>query len=127
MPRAMRVCPCLGCPAHERSCPELTTGGRCERCTTTADQRRGTRQQRGYDSRWERKRKAYLSKPEHLFCVLCHAPSNVADHYPVSRRDLVAQGVPDPDADHRLRPLCRTCHSKETAANPGQRGGWNAR
>lgn len=51
--------------------------------------------------------------------------ATVADHHPTSRRELLTQGVTDPDADHRLRPLCTTCHNRETARN--QPGGWNAR
>lgn len=30
----------------------------------------------------------------------------------MTRAELVAQGVPDPDADHRLRPLCTPCHNE---------------
>jgi len=59
-------------------------------------------------------------------CVLCKtASATVADHHPVSRRELVAMKVADPDAPSRLRGLCASCHGKETARTfPG---GWNRR
>lgn len=114
MPRAMRVCPTPGCP-------NLTSGGRCQGCRSEAEERRGSRQARGYDAAWERKRARYLTA--HPICVLCSGMATVADHHPTSRRDLLAQGVTDLDADHRLRALCAPCHSSETARL--QPGGWN--
>lgn len=75
-----------------------------------------------YTTRWWRERRLiYLS--DHPLCLLCAAPATVPDHYPLSRRALVAAGVADPDADERLRPLCKSCHDKSTARR--QPGGWN--
>jgi 5-methylcytosine-specific restriction protein A len=63
-----------------------------------------------------------------VVCVLCkRAFATVADHWPTSRRELVEQGVTNPDAPSRLRGLCGPCHSRETANNPDQAGGWNRR
>jgi 5-methylcytosine-specific restriction protein A len=77
---------------------------------------------RGYDARWQRRRRRYLrTNPT---CALCPAPAEVPDHWPISRRDLVARGVTNPDADERLRPLCTSCHNRATGRN--QPGGWNA-
>ncbi len=71
-------------------------------------------------SEWARKRKRFLyANP---WCVLCGQPANVADHYPLSRKQLIAQGVDDPDAPKCLRALCVTCHNRETAKH--QPGGW---
>lgn len=125
MARALKVCSCIGnCAAHEGSCPELTTAGRCEACATAADRARGTAAERGYGSFWSRViRPKYLKA--HPICRLCPSVATVADHFPVSRRDLVAQGVKDPDGWHRMRPLCKACHDKHTAAE--QAGGWNQR
>lgn len=114
MPRALRVCSTPGCP-------ELTTGGRCDQHRQQAEQARGTAASRGYNARWRRRRTAYLQR--NPICRLCHGLATVADHWPTSRRDLVAQGAADPDADHQLRPLCAPCHSKETAQH--QPGGWH--
>lgn len=56
-------------------------------------------------------------------CVLCKIRASiVADHYPKSRKDLIALGF-DPDDPRFGRGLCRGCHNSETAAN--QPGGWN--
>lgn len=118
MPYAKRACPHVGCP-------EITAGGPCDAHRDQADDRRGSARQRGYDSAWEHRRARYLRREENLFCLLCGGLANVADHHPLSRRQLLEQGVPDPDADHRLRPLCTSCHNAETARN--QPGGWNAR
>ncbi len=116
MPRALRVCPVPGCP-------QLTAGGRCGTHRREADQARGSRHERGYGTGWTATRDNYLKR--NRWCRLCEAKATVADHYPVSKRDLLAQAVSDPDADHRLRPLCASCHGKETAKH--QPGGWNAR
>jgi 5-methylcytosine-specific restriction protein A len=48
----------------------------------------------------------------------------VADHYPLSRRELVAQGL-DADDSQYGRGLCHRHHSQETARL--QPGGFNAR
>ncbi|MET7298707.1 hypothetical protein [Embleya sp. NPDC005575] len=47
--------------------------------------------------------------------MLCAQPAVVADHFPLSRRQLIDQGATDPDAPERLRPLCVRCHNRETA------------
>ncbi|MPZ66186.1 MAG: hypothetical protein GEU83_11955 [Pseudonocardiaceae bacterium] len=50
--------------------------------------------------------------------------SEVTDHYPHTRAELVTAGVDDPDAWHRLRALCARCHNAHTAATTP--GGWYA-
>ncbi|GAA0599806.1 hypothetical protein GCM10010394_31620 [Streptomyces crystallinus] len=110
-------------PCSAPGCPELTArGGRCEAHRREAEQQRGTSAERGYTTRWQRIRKAYLYR--NPWCLLCGRTATVADHFPHSRRELVAQGVADPDAFNRLRPLCTTCHNRETAKR--QPGGWAA-
>jgi 5-methylcytosine-specific restriction protein A len=96
-------CSTPGCP-HTTNHPR----GRCTECRTRAP----TSRAQGYDARWERNRLAFLV--EHPACVLCGVLASQADHWPRSRRQLVAAGVPDPDAWHRLRPLCNPCHGRET-------------
>jgi 5-methylcytosine-specific restriction protein A len=119
---ALKVCPCVGCTAHERSCPNLVAKGRCTRCTRAADKARGNR---GYQSTGHRRdfREAVLKRDP--ICVVCRAaPSTVADHYPMSRRDLIDADL-DPNDPDRGRGLCPFCHSRETAIH--QPGGFNAR
>lgn len=116
MPRKPRV------PCSQPGCPELTNGGPC---AAHARQRNAQREERGTGARgvqWARRRKAFLYA--HPWCVLCGRQAVVADHWPKSRKQLQAEGVSDPDAAKHLRPLCVSCHNKETAKH--QPGGWAA-
>jgi 5-methylcytosine-specific restriction protein A len=114
--RAGTVCSVPGCP-------QLTDAGRCAQHRAEAEQRRGTARQRGYGGAHEtRFRPGVLAK--HPTCVLCRAaPSVHADHWPLSRRELLDRGL-DPDDPAHGRGLCGPCHSRETARH--QPGGWNA-
>ena len=69
MPRALRVCPVAGCP-------ELTPGGRCAGHRQQAEQRRGTRQQRGYGPEHDAERRRWAPKVG-AGEVDCHAPTCV--------------------------------------------------
>ena len=110
-------------PCSQSGCPELVSGAStCAAHSKQRDMQRGSVGQRGYDTRWKRRRKAYIYK--HPWCVLCAKPATVADHHPLSRKQLLAQGIADPDTDDRLRPLCVRCHSIETAKH--QPGGFAA-
>lgn len=127
MPRAWSPCPTPGCP-------EVTPPGqgRCQDCKAEAEQRRGTAKQRGYGkAHRSRFREGVLARDCYCVCRgcdshagLCAKPSTVADHHPLSRRELVAQGM-DPDNPNNGRGLCESCHNKSTAKL--QPGGWNAR
>ncbi|RPE27300.1 holin [Kitasatospora cineracea] len=114
--RALTVCNIPGCP-------EFTDKGRCEDHRREAEQRRGTARQRGYGTTHTRRfRAAVLARDPQ--CTLCgQAPSVHADHHPLSRRELAAQGL-DPDDPAHGRGLCHSCHSRETAQH--QPGGWHA-
>ncbi|PYC83490.1 holin [Streptomyces tateyamensis] len=114
--RAYAVCSTPGCP-------EYTDSGRCDEHRRQAEQRRGSPRQRGYGGPdWTQARAAVIARDP--ICVLCRTePSRVADHWPASRRQLLQQGVPDPDAPERMRGICRPCHSRETAEH--QPGGWH--
>ena len=112
----MRVCNVPGCG-------QLTDQPRCPEHRRAAD---AARQDRGVYSKAPHRRFRRLVLKRDPVCVVCNtAPSTVADHYPVSRRDLVAAGL-NPNDPKCGRGLCHRCHSKETAANPAQRGGWHA-
>ncbi|QDY11401.1 hypothetical protein FJK98_02390 [Micromonospora sp. HM134] len=54
----------------------------------------------------------------------CLRPSTVADHWPLSRRELVDAGL-DANDPTRGRGLCKGCHDRHTSV--AQPGGWNAR
>lgn len=109
-------------PCSVPGCPELTTGGRCPVHAREAEEQRGTTTTKGYGTRWQRIRKRYLYA--HPWCLLCSATATVADHFPLSRSQLVGRNVADPDAFEHLRPLCTSCHNKQTAKH--QPGGWAA-
>jgi 5-methylcytosine-specific restriction protein A len=117
MPRAARVCSVPGCPV-------LCAGGRCAGHRREADRARGTFRERGYRGGHDRFRAAILAREPR--CRLCLNPATVADHWPHSRRELVAMGA-DPDDPRAGRALCAPCHGRETQATPDQRGGWNRR
>lgn len=110
-------------PCSHPACPALVRGrsSTCpEHSRQRASGRASTRRPGQYDTAWQRRRRAYLYA--HPWCVLCGRPATVPDHYPLSRAELVRQGVADPDADRYLRPLCAACHNRETAQH--QPGGW---
>ena len=117
MPRALKVCPTSGCGA-------LTNGGRCPSCAAAADRVRGTAAERGYTSAGHRRFRRVVLRRDPI-CVLCQLePATVADHYPLSRRQLLAAGL-NPNDSSRGRGLCKRCHDQETARL--QPGGWHAR
>ncbi|TWE29932.1 5-methylcytosine-specific restriction protein A [Prauserella muralis] len=111
--RALKVCSTSGCP-------ELVESGRCAGCETRADRVRGTARQRGYGTRWERKRDDYLAR--HPFCERAACFRQATD---VNHLDGLGPGGPDGYADHNLEALCHSHHSQHTARE--QPGGWNAR
>lgn len=88
-------------------------------------ERNAQREEQGTSARgraWARKRKAFIYR--NPWCLICARAANVADHYPLSRKQLIAKGEVDPDASKHLRPLCVSCHNRETAKY--QPGGWAA-
>lgn len=122
----MKVCSRPGCP-------NLHPGpGRCPTCRAKADTARGNRHARGYGPEHDAFRDGVLQK--HPTCVCtdqahghaqpCGAPSTVADHYPLDKRELRRRGLNEHDP-RRGRGLCASCHGSETAKH--QPGGWNRR
>lgn len=98
-----------------------TVRGRCTAHNTQAERTRGTAHQRGYDAQHRTFRTAVLRRD--ITCRICHDQATVADHWPLSKRDLRAQGMDDHDPRHG-RGLCARCHNRETARH--QPGGWAA-
>ncbi len=113
MPTApLRPCTIPGCPGR-------APGGPCARHPA----RRIREDHRLYGSDWPRRRLDYLRRNPR--CALCPRMAAHADHHPRGIRLLRRHGVADPHADHHLRPLCRSCHSRETGRK--EPGGWNTR
>ena len=117
MPRAWSICSTPGCgTATPRS-------GRCDECAAAADLARGTAAQRGYGSRHRKTFRATVLDRDPI-CMECQIrPSTVADHHPLSRRELEAMGE-DPNDPKHGRGLCASCHGRATVIN--QPGGWSA-
>lgn len=75
-------------PCSYPGCNQLVTSGRCEKHTTQTqrqyDKQRGTPTERGYNSRWYRYSKLFLSRPENTFCKLqlpgCTNIAKCVDH-----------------------------------------------
>jgi len=111
-------------PCTTPGCPGRATTGRCPHCRAGRQLNRRlkveTAAERGYGAAWRRLRRDYLQR--HPVCVLCRRMATIPDHYPRSRKQLLAAGVADPDADEYLRPLCDPCHRSETGRR--QPGGW---
>lgn len=108
----MRVCNASGCPEIY----EGTQG----RCPTHRREARGRRtHNRVYSTPAHRAFRAAVITRDPI-CVACGvAFSTVADHYPRTRRDLVALGLNPNDPQHG-RGLCAPCHNKHTAqTSPG--------
>lgn len=92
-------------------------GHRPSRCDCPPKQdNRPSSSQRGYDAKWRKTRKAYLTA--HPYCETCGEPATDVHH-------LDGCGPLGPFGhDHRnLQALCHFCHSQETAV--AQPGGWN--
>lgn len=81
---------------------------------------RPTANQRGYNSRWRRARKAYLAK--HPFCVECMKKGTVklatdVDHIVPHKGSKILFWN-----EKNWQSLCHSCHSKKTAKEDN--GGW---
>lgn len=114
MPRPPRLKTCA-----IPDCWQLTTSSRCGYdCHPGCKQadKRGPGRAKDYGSAWRKVRDPFIKA--HPRCVgvngehhpNCNGVAVVPDHWPESRRSLVARGVPDPDAWHRLQALSMNCH-----------------
>lgn len=110
MPRAWSPC------SHP-SCPTLTPPGQPRCGDHRYDRTRPTARARGYDHTHEIQFRAEVLARE-PYCRLCYAPATVADHHPLSRRELVARGL-NPNNPARGRGLCVRCHNRETSKREG--------
>lgn len=117
---ARRVC-------SKPGCPNLHDGvGACPTCRAQGDR---ARRPNGnpYASTGHRSfRRAVLQRDPLCVCTgecghhdtPCLAPSVVADHWPIERRDLIELGL-DPDDPKRGRGFCVRCHNAKTARTVG--------
>lgn len=115
-PAPKRVCTYPGCTA-------LTTTGRCNTHRTVGkwgDPRRGTRQERGYGSTWDKLRLVVLARDRYLCqCEQCQGGKlrlSVATE--VDHRISKAHG--GTDALDNLQAINRECHRRKTAEETGK-------
>lgn len=94
--------------------------GRCVKHNNQVDAQRPSSKDRGYASAGHRKFQTdVLSAAQHR--CSCGAVATVADHYPHSRKELIAMGE-NPDDPRHGRALCATCHNRHTATT---QSGWS--
>lgn len=124
------LCPTQGCKTVKDK------PGKCDECKAkqrrASDQRRGSASARGYGVEHRTSRLLVLSRDPYCTCTyncpghmarFCPQRSEVADHYPLTRRELVDLGE-DPNDPRHMRGLCKRCHDKHTAKTSP--GGWHA-
>lgn len=104
-------------PCTWPGCGELTDTGRCllhrTRERRQLDSARGSAASRGYDSKWQTFRQAFLLS--HPLCTVCHSrgvirQATVVDHI------VPHKGNQKLFWDQKnLQSLCSTCHNSKTA------------
>ena len=77
------------------------------------DERRGSRQSRGYGAEWEQTRKRILSRDKGL-CQMCMADGKLRPAKQVDHKVPKFEG--GTDGDKNLQAICLTCHQAKTAA-----------
>lgn len=113
---APRPCRHPGCSALVRGSAYCATHQRAA-AGSFADRARGTRQQRGYGSGWDARRKRILERD----CGLCQQClregrlTAVGDKpYSAWCDHIVPKAEGGSDADENLQTLCRACHQAKT-------------
>jgi len=113
---AWRVCSTPGCPTLHQGT------GKCPECRAQADRDRRPHGNPYSTPGHQAFREGVLARDP--ICVNCmRRRATVADHYPIERRDLIAQGL-DPNDPDRGRGLCKGCHDTHTARTAS---GWSTR
>jgi 5-methylcytosine-specific restriction protein A len=96
-------------PCSVPTCPGVALRrGRCVLHARVYEQARGTHSQRGYPYAWGKIRAAFLAM--NPSCVVCGAHATEADH-------LTPKAQGGTDHPENLRAVCRSCHSRRTAAD----------
>src|SRR6478609_10174785 len=108
----MAVCNVPGCPVLVEG--KGRCGQTCHPGCAAKTQVRPTITEQGYGAHWRGSRDGFVEA--YPLCAgvdgghhpKCDGLTRVADHAPLTRRELVAQGVADPDAWCYLQPLSRS-------------------
>ena len=120
--KAARPCATPGCPNLTTNTPRYCDVHlkQKQQRTRTYDDNRGTASQRGYDARWQKARRIYLS--EHPLCVLCQqegrvTAASVVDHIIPHRGDYSLMWD-----ENNWQSLCTHHHAIKTASQDGAFG-----
>lgn len=99
-------------PCTIPGCPEVVTGGKCERHARQSDLARGGARARGYTRAWEERRAAYLHVHPYCQAPGCDRPATDVDHADGS-------GPHGNNAWANYRAYCHAHHSSKTVAADG--------
>ncbi|MEN6567187.1 MAG: HNH endonuclease signature motif containing protein [Veillonellales bacterium] len=109
-------------PCRKIGCPNLTTdkSGYCDEHKNYYEQQRGSSNQRGYNSRWQKYRVSFLRS--HPLCAECErqgklTPATVVDHIKPHKGNMRLFWDP---SNHQS--LCKQCHDTKTAKEDGRWG-----
>lgn len=107
-------------PCCEPGCRAVVPSGRCAEHRRKRERERGSASSRGYDSRWQAYRRAFLN--DHPLCDECAAQgrtvaATVVDHRVAHKGDPVLFWDPK---NHRG--LCKPCH--DARVDEGDFGRW---
>lgn len=114
-------------PCAHPGCPNLTGGnnGGCDEHgdynRTQYDRSRGTAASRGYDSAWSRFAKVY--RTQHPLCAACERQGRVAPTEQVDHIIPLTTWSGTKYDPVNLQGLCRSCHTRKTAAESNSRSG----
>lgn len=101
--RAPRICPCGHVVASSQRCPcQIRKDAERNR---RAEANRPSARERGYDSKWETERAAFLKT--NPTCVRCGAPAKVVDHVIPHRGDRKLFW-----SRSNWQALCTSCHAR---------------
>lgn len=109
---APRPCRHAGCGQLVRNGSGYCTPHQSDRkAAKFADERRGSRHERGYGSEWEKTRKRILSRDKGL-CQPClrnmrYRPAKQVDH-------IIPKAEGGIDDDDNLQAICVACHTEKT-------------
>ena len=101
--RAPSLCNCGKVVAYGTRCPCRHTQDRARKAGHDAT--RPSARERGYGTKWDRERKAYLA--DNPACVRCGEPSRIVDHITPHKGDLKLFW-----RRSNWQPLCVPCHSR---------------
>lgn len=103
--RAPRLCSCGRIVAPGQRCPHVVLADRERKARF--DQNRASARERGYTSKWQREREAFLKVHKTCRRDGCGKPANIVDHIRPHRGNWKIFW----DRSN-WQPLCVTCHSK---------------